>query len=143
MNLENFTQKNLTLFENLSFSTKTEDNSYISKLECLYKYENKVKKSDTNPNIKMFLTNEIFCGYGFYGEKSENHIDDEMNFIPKGKYLFLQGIGSKEDFEIIEKAAEALFLEALWQEIDLKDEVFVRFLQEDKKTVFQIFREIR
>ena len=65
-----------------------------------------------------------------------------MNFIPKGKYLFLQGIGSKDDFEIIEKAAEALFLEALWQEIDLKDEVFVRFLQEDKKTVFQIFREI-
>ena len=47
-----------------------------------------------------------------------------------------------ERFEIIEKAAETLFLESLWQEITLKDKTFLRFLKEGEKTVFQIFREI-
>ena len=135
-----YTLKNLVLFENLCFSL--EESSNTTKLEYLYKYENKVLNTETNPNIKMFLTNEEFLGYGYYGEKSENQVDKKLNFIPQGKYMFLQGIGSKEDFNLIEKAAETLFLESLWQEKNLKNTTYLRFLHEGEKVVFQLFREV-
>lgn len=135
-----YTLKNLVLFENLCFSL--EESSNTTKLEYLYKYENKVLKTETNPNIKMFLTNEEFLGYGYYGEKSENQVDKKLNFIPQGKYMFLQGTGSKEDFNLIEKAAETLFLESLWQEKNLKNTTYLRFLHEGEKVVFQLFREV-
>ena len=121
------------------------ETNYRNELASLgeYKYENKVSKSDTNPNIKMFLTNEEFLGYGFYPSSDDlSKIDEKLNFIPKGKYLFLQGIGSKDDFDTIEKASETLFLESLWQELNLKDTTYLRFLVEGEKTVFQLFREI-
>ena len=135
-----FTLKNLVLFENLCFSL--EESSNTTKLEYLYKYENKVLNTETNPNIKMFLTNEEFLGYGYYGEKSENQVDKKLNFIPQGKYMFLQGTGSKDDFNLIEKAAETLFLESLWQEKNLKNTTYLRFLHEGEKVVFQLFREV-
>lgn len=135
-----YTLKNLVLFENLCFSL--EESSNTTKLEYLYKYENKVLKTETNPNIKMFLTNEEFLGYGYYGEKSENQVDKKLNFIPQGKYMFLQGTGSKDDFNLIEKAAETLFLESLWQEKNLKNTTYLRFLHEGEKIVFQLFREV-
>lgn len=141
-----YTIKNLVLFENLWFSK--EESSNTTKLEYLYKYENKVSKSETNPNLNMFLTNEEFLGFGYYGqafddsEKSENQVDEKLNFIPQGKYLFLQGIGAKDDFELVEKAAETLFLESLWQEKNLKNTTYLRFLHEGEKIVFQLFREI-
>lgn len=135
-----YTLKNLVLFENLCFSL--EESSNTTKLEYLYKYENKVLKTETNPNIEMFLTNEEFLGYGYYGEKSENQVDKKLNFIPQGKYMFLQGTGSKEDFNLIEKAAETLFLESLWQEKNLKNTTYLRFLHEGEKVVFQLFREV-
>lgn len=135
-----YTLKNLVLFENLCFSL--EESSNTTKLEYLYKYENKVLNTETNPNIKMFLTNEEFLGYGYYGEKSENQVDKKLNFIPQGKYMFLQGTGSKEDFNLIEKAAETLFLESLWQEKNLKNTTYLRFLHEGEKVVFQLFREV-
>lgn len=135
-----YTLKNLVLFENLCFSL--EESSNTTKLEYLYKYENKVLNTETNPNIKMFLTNEEFLGYGYYGEKSENQVDKKLNFIPQGKYMFLQGIGSKDDFNLIEKAAETLFLESLWQEKNLKNTTYLRFLHEGEKVVFQLFREV-
>ena len=135
-----YTLKNLVLFENLCFSL--EESSNTTKLEYLYKYENKVLNTETNPNIKMFLTNEEFLGYGYYGEKSENQVDKKLNFIPQGKYMFVQGIGSKDDFNLIEKAAETLFLESLWQEKNLKNTTYLRFLHEGEKIVFQLFREV-
>lgn len=135
-----YTLKNLVLFENLCFSL--EESSNTTKLEYLYKYENKVLNTETNPNIKMFLTNEEFLGYGYYGEKSENQVDKKLNFIPQGKYMFLQGIGSKDDFNLIAKAAETLFLESLWQEKNLKNTTYLRFLHEGEKVVFQLFREV-
>lgn len=135
-----YTLKNLVLFENLCFSL--EESSNTTKLEYLYKYENKVLNTETNPNIKMFLTNEEFLGYGYYGEKSENQVDKKLNFIPQGKYMFLQGTGSKDDFNLIEKAAETLFLESLWQEKNLKNTTYLRFLHEGEKIVFQLFREV-
>ena len=142
MNSTKFTIKNLVLFENLIFTQ--EESSNVTKLEYLYKYENKVSSTDTNPNIKMFLTNEEFLGFGFYASNPDEKdtLDKRYNCIPKGKYMFLQGIGSKDDFQIIEKAAETLFLESLWQEKNLKNTTYLRFLQEGEKTVFQIFREV-
>ena len=135
----NFTIKNLTLFEDLRFSPEKSSNT--SDFELLYEYENKVLKNDTKPNIKLFLTEEKFLGFGFYGNE-KNFENEKINCIPKAKYLFLQGVASKDEFEIIEKAAETLFVESLWQEITLKDKTFLRFLKEGEKTVFQIFREI-
>ena len=144
MNFANYTIKNLVLFEDLRFSLQ--ESSNITKLEYLYRYENKVSPKSQNPDVKMFLTDEEFLGYGFYGEKSENQsehqLEENCNVIPKGKYLFLQGIGAKNDIDTIEKAAETLFLEGLWQEKSLKNTTYLRFLQEGEKTVFQLFREI-
>lgn len=138
MNSINFTIKNLELFENLNFSI--EENKNTTKLEWLYKYENKVSPTEINPDIKMFLTNEEFLGYGFYGDDAAK--DKMLNFIPQGKYMFLQGIGEKNDFQVIQKAAETLFLESLWQEKKLGNITYLRFLQEGEKTVFQLFRAI-
>lgn len=143
MENKNFTIKNLVLFENLKFSR--EESSSTTKFEYLYKYKNKVLKTDTNPNIKKFLTEEDFLGYGFYSQAEEDSgkvESDKLNYIPKGKYLFLQGVGSKENILDIEKAAETLFLESLWQEKNLSDTTYLRFIQEGEKTVFQLFREI-
>ena len=144
MNSANYTIKNLVLFEDLRFSLQESSNT--TKLEYLYKYENKVSPKSQNPDIKMFLTDEEFLGYGFYGEKSENQSENQAeenyNVIPNGKYMFLQGIGKKEESDTIEKAAETLFLEGLWQEKSLKNTTYLRFLQEGEKTVFQLFREI-
>lgn len=138
MNSTNFTIKNLELFENLIFSI--EENKNTTKLEWLYKYENKVSPTEINPDIKMFLTNEEFLGYGFYGDDAAK--DKMLNYIPQGKYMFLQGIGEKNDFQVIQKAAETLFLESLWQEKKLGNITYLRFLQEGEKTVFQLFRAI-
>lgn len=138
MDSTNFTIKNLELFENLNFSI--EENKNTTKLEWLYKYENKVSPTEINPDIKMFLTNEEFLGYGFYGDDAAK--DKMLNFIPQGKYMFLQGIGEKNDFQVIQKAAETLFLESLWQEKKLGNITYLRFLQEGEKTVFQLFRAI-
>ena len=138
MNSTNFTIKNLELFENLNFSI--EENKNTTKLEWLYKYENKVSPTEINPDIKMFLTNEEFLGYGFYGDDAAK--DKMLNIIPQGKYMFLQGIGEKNDFQVIQKAAETLFLESLWQEKKLGNITYLRFLQEGEKTVFQLFRAI-
>lgn len=138
MNSTNFVIKNLELFENLNFSI--EENKNTTKLEWLYKYENKVSPTEINPDIKMFLTNEEFLGYGFYGDDATK--DKMLNFIPQGKYMFLQGIGEKNDFQVIQKAAETLFLESLWQEKKLGNITYLRFLQEGEKTVFQLFRAI-
>ena len=91
MNFANYTIKNLVLFEDLRFSLQ--ESSNITKLEYLYRYENKVSPKSQNPDVKMFLTDEEFLGYGFYGEKSENQsehqLEENCNVIPKGKYLFI------------------------------------------------------
>jgi len=68
-------------------------------------------------------------------------IDGETEEIPAGYYLFTQGTGAANT-EAWREAAEAVWLEALWQEAEFKnDRILVRVLSEDSKTVFQIFRE--
>ena len=78
----------------------------------------------------------------------EAHLADgkPAECIPAGLYLFTQGMsdGQAESAETDWRmAAEAIWLESLWREIEFKnDRIFVRILTEDSKKVFQIFREI-
>ncbi len=68
--------------------------------------------------------------------------DTAVTEIPPGNYLFTQGCDA-EDRTAWRDAAEAVWLESLWQEAEFKtDSILVRVLSEDSKTVFQIFREV-
>lgn len=71
--------------------------------------------------------------------------------IPSGFYLFAQGAAESSAAGMSpgdpepswRDAAEAVWLESLWQETKFKnDRILVRILSEDEKSVFQIFREV-
>ncbi len=69
-----------------------------------------------------------------------------LRVIRPGTYLFTQvpyPANAEERLPAYRSAAEAIWLEALWRNVPLKnDRVLVRTLSEDGKTVFQVFREI-
>lgn len=76
---------------------------------------------------------------------------ERVGEIPSGFYLFAQGTAEgpgtgvtlNEPEPSWRDAAEAVWLESLWQEAKFKnDRVLVRILSEDEKSVFQIFREV-
>ena len=114
----------------------------------LYEYRSLVKTKDLEP-------------------PPEHHLADgkPMSAIPAGLYLFTQGELENEQAAAdsseptldsqqsampsaaaearFREAAEAVWLEALWREISLKNEkILVRILSEDTKYIFQIFREV-
>lgn len=63
--------------------------------------------------------------------------------IPAGPYLFAQGTGNVPESSYRE-AAEEVWLEALWQNAEFKnDRIFIRTLSEEGTQVYQIFREIK
>ncbi len=66
--------------------------------------------------------------------------------IQPGTYLFTQvpyPDAAEDRIPAYRSAAEAIWLEALWRGVSLKnDRILVRTLSEDGKTVFQVFREI-
>lgn len=137
-----FEIKNLSLFNDLIFS-KSESNP-VMKTEELTVYTNDVAKNETNPDRHKYLTNGRWCGYGLLpGENLKAGMIAD-GIIPKGKYLFVQFFLETDNEQlqqnIQEAAAEALFLEALWQEITLDDTVYVRTLDEGGKKVCQLFR---
>lgn len=137
-----FQTRKLHLFENLYFSNKAdfrdkktiiENENLIDESESLFCYENTVDKTQVEPKREHFLTNKIFLGYKSF-EKTEI-------FLAKGNYLFVQA--PYKDEKLIFEAAEALFLESLWQNIDFIDnKVFLRILEEDGQKIFQLFRAI-
>jgi hypothetical protein len=92
----------------------------------LYAYHSHVKKNDLEPAKADHLAE-----------------GSAIREIKAGYYLFTQGLLPEESREdAFRDAAEAIWLEALWQEADLpSDRIFVRILSEDSKTVFQVFRE--
>jgi len=102
---------------------------------ALFEYESLVAKNDLEPAPGDHLS----------GGKP-------ITTIPAGKYLFTQGITTAETDpkrpgamteRSFRDASEAVWLESLWQETDLKNQrILVRILSEENKTVFQIFREI-
>ncbi|HKL87057.1 MAG TPA: hypothetical protein VJ861_12055 [Treponemataceae bacterium] len=84
----------------------------------------------------------------------EQHLSEgkKIDEIEAGFYLFTQGILpasivtetlSHEAQQFYREAAEAVWLESLWREVEFKnDRILVRILSEDGKTVYQIFREL-
>lgn len=63
--------------------------------------------------------------------------------IPAGFYLFTQGDNALNAEAAWRDAAEAVWLESLWQDVTFKNaRILVRILEEDSNTVYQIFREI-
>ena len=103
-------------------------------------YRSLVEKGDLEPESESHL---VRCETG-----------EDGVILPAGRYLFTQGLSAGGENVISGKkreeaerdwrdAAEAVWLESLWQEVEFKtDRIFVRILSEDSKTVFQIFREI-
>lgn len=84
----------------------------------------------------------------------EDHLSDgkELSQIESGHYLFTQGIlpssisnqtFSAEAQKLYRNAAEAVWLESLWNEVEFKnDKILIRILSEDGNIVYQIFRSI-
>ena len=137
-----FEIKNLTLYNDLVF-TKDETNPVL-KSEELSVFTNKVRKNDTNPDRHLFLTDGSWSGYGLIPQENLNDGCKPDGVIPKGMYLFVQFFIDAKDERIQqdmkEAAAEALYLESLWQELPLDDTIFVRTLDEGGKKVCQLFR---
>lgn len=123
------TIKILHLYKDFYYSIESEN-----KEESLTSYTNGVQEKNLEPNLDDFLKNEVFYGY-LSCEKT-------TTCIGKGKYLFIQDVFS--DFEKIKEAAQELYLEALWQELSFLDDiVYMRKLDENNITVFQLFRKIK
>jgi hypothetical protein len=91
----------------------------------LYAYRSLVAKNDLEPTKADHLAGRT-----------------PVREIGAGQYLFTQGpLPDEKEEEAFRDAAEAIWLEALWQEAELADDkVYVRILAEDSKTVFQVFR---
>lgn len=132
--------KNLMLYEDLLFSTV--ESSATTPMERLVIYTNGVQKNNLEPQPEQYLTNRQWAGYGYYGDDSAA----PTHRIPAGTYFFLQEFAPCDITDeatltsLALKMAEALRLESLWQEIDLADQVFVRFIREDEKTAVQVIR---
>ncbi len=136
-----FITKTLSLYNDLLFSTY--DNETKVQSECLWKYRCDVKHNETNPKRELFLLDGQFMGEAI----KQKPIEHNYTAIPQGKYLFLQGIIANKDtdnHDLLLQASEELYLESLWLDKKIKNNVvFLRFLEEDGKSVFQIFREIK
>jgi len=122
-----FTVRTLTLHRDIVIQEQAGKDGTIR----LYEFRSLVKPKDLEP-------------------PPENHLADgkPASAVPAGLYLFTQGeleadMPSAAAEECFREAAEAVWLEALWREISLKNErILVRILSEDSKKLFQIFREI-
>ena len=92
---------------------------------AIYEYRSGVAKNDLEPAPENHLTGGI-----------------PVCEIPAGFYFFTQATGPATDKEYRE-AAEAVWLESLWQGITFKnDRILIRILSEDLKIVYQLFREV-
>ncbi len=136
-----FNTQTLTLYRDLCYTSDKSQN--IVETESLWTYQCEVKHNDMQPKKELFLLNGQFMGYSI---KNPNADTKDLSAIPEGKYLFLQGIikdTTIDNFDLFLQASEELYLESLWLERKIKNtQVFLRFLEEDGKNVFQIFREI-
>lgn len=94
---------------------------------ALFEYRSDVSERDLEPDPARHLTD-----------------GRPVSVLPAGTYLFAQGLlDSAEPERLFREAAEAIWLEAIWREIELKkNRALVRVLSEDSKTVFQVFREL-
>ena len=129
-----FSIKILTLYKDLNFST--DSNIETDKNERLEIYKNGVSKHNMSPELDEYLKDGIQCGFAL--PKDSTAKTDYA--IKAGKYFFVQGDLKKDN---INEAAEALWLESIWQEQALDmDTVYVRYIKEDNHEAFQIFRKV-
>lgn len=129
-----YSVKKLKLFEDLRYSAAAPASAVGEKM---VRYTNKVTRRDMEPQKGDYLTAPVECGNAV-DAGSPRGGDEEL--IPAGDYLFLQGNSESDD---LYAAAEALWLDAVWNEVTLDEHtVYVRYLGEDGRTVFQIFRPI-
>ena len=76
--------------------------------------------------------------------------EKNINQIKSAEYFFVQHFLTEEDscdekkvLSLLEDLAEAIFLEALWQEVSIADEtIYVRKLKEGNCSVFQLFVKV-
>ena len=129
-----FSIKILTLYKDLNFST--DSNIETDKNERLEIYKNGVSKHNMSPSLNEYLKDGIECGFAL--PKDSTAKADYA--IKAGKYFFVQGDLKKDN---INEAAEALWLESIWQEQTLDmNTVYVRYIKEDAHEAFQIFRKV-
>lgn len=142
----NYEVKRLKLFEPLNFSIKENSiqdfsNENEEELVC---FTNKVPANSINPNKKDFLTQKKYLG------SKAQESDSQINQISSGNYFFVQYFLSEKDFSdktkidsLLEDLAEAIFLEALWQEVKFADDtIYARKLKEGNCSVFQLFIKV-
>ncbi len=138
----NFTIKTLSLYKDLWYTT--EKNVDVIKTEYLWKYRCGNKNNEFNPKKELYLLEGQFLGESLKVAPTENA--KNCSAIKQGKYLFLQGLIVDKDAnnqDLLLNASEELYLESLWLESKIiGDVVYIRFLEEDGKNVFQIFREV-
>lgn len=142
----NYQVKHLKLFEPLNFSVKTSSETDFSTEfeEQLISFVNKVPANSINPEKTNFLTEKKYLG------SKANDSEENLNQILPGDYFFVQYFLDEKDFcdknkitTLLEDLAEAIFLEALWQEIKFADNIiYARKLKEGKFAVFQLFVRI-
>ena len=129
-----FSIKILTLYKDLNFST--DSNIETDKNERLEIYKNGVSKHNMSPALDDYLKGGISCGFVL----PKDSTDKPDYAIKAGKYFFVQGDLKKDN---INEAAEALWLESIWQEQTLDmNTVYVRYIKEDNHEAFQIFRKV-
>ena len=129
-----FPIKILTLYKDLNFSTDA--GIETCKNERLEIYKNGVSKHNMSPALDEYLKDGISCGFAL--PKDSTAKPDYA--IKADKYFFVQGDLKKDN---INEAAEALWLESIWQEQTLDmDIVYVRYINEDDNEAFQIFRKV-
>ena len=129
-----FSIKILTLYKDLNFSTNS--NIETEKNERLEIYRNGVSRHNMSPALDEYLKDGIQCGFAL--PKDSTAKADYA--IKAGKYFFVQGNAKKDS---LNEAAEALWLESIWQEQALDMEtVYIRYIKEDGNEAFQIFRKV-
>lgn len=137
-----FEIKNLSLYNDLVFLA--DESMPVMKTEELTIYTNAVDRNEMAPDRSKYLTDGKWVGYGLIPGEELPEGNTPSGIIPKGKYLFVQFFieadAKKYQQEMCSAAAEALFLEALWQEKTLENTVYVRTLDEGGKKVCQLFR---
>lgn len=140
----NFTIKILNLYKDLCYTTQND--AEVNKTETLMCYRNGVAHNDLDPCKENYLLDGQFMGWAIKNEVEQKINSDDCTTICAGRYLFLQGIVPKNEKDLpslFVQAAEELYLESLWQELELDAKrVYMRKLEEDGCQVFQFFRTI-
>lgn len=126
--------------------------------ERMTRFETPVDKRNLEPQLEEYLCNGIFCGQGIPSNIDgsveliipEGVSRHQLEPIPAGTYAFVQCEYPPHETspQVLRenqlKAAEALWLECLWEEWEPEDNfVYLREIPHGSTTVFQLFRRIR